>query len=102
MSQVAALLSWMWVFASMCTPSRSLAESPVAIPRSPQWYGMPIWCTTCPSRSFSGRTRSLTSTRASTAARAVTTVANSPCSSFRSAASSGETSTKNSGCSSAR
>ncbi len=50
----------------------------------------------------SGRTRSVTSTRASIAARAVTSVAQPPCSSPRSAASAGPTSQNISGCSSAR
>ena len=50
----------------------------------------------------SGVIRSVTSTRASMALRAVTIVAQPMCSSPRSVASSGETSQKNSGCSSAR
>ena len=39
---------------------------------------MPIWCTTCPPRSRIGRTRSVTSTFASIAVRALTSVAYSP------------------------
>ena len=46
---------------------------------------MPIWCTIRPPLSRSGRIRSVTSTRASTAARPVTTVAQPPFSSPRSA-----------------
>jgi len=49
----------------------------------------------------SGRTRRVTSTRASIAARAVMIVAQPPFSSPRSAASDGETSQNSSGCSSA-
>src|SRR4051794_29016139 len=63
--------------------------------------GRPIWCTRRPS-TVSGRSRSVTITRASIAARAVTIVAQPACSSPRSAASSGLTSTNGSGWSSAR
>ena len=50
----------------------------------------------------SGRSRSVTSTRASIAVRAVTIVAQPPLTSPRSAASSGDTSQNISGCNSAR
>src|SRR5919108_731154 len=37
MSQVAALDSWMWTLGSSTSDSRSLAASPLAMPRVPQW-----------------------------------------------------------------
>ena len=97
------LLSWMCTLGSSATPSRSLAASPdtTASPPTPQWYGRPTVCTTwSPARI--GRMRSVTSTRASMAARGLTMVAHPPFSSPRSSASSGETSQNISGCSSAR
>jgi hypothetical protein len=53
-----------------------LAPSPVttaSLP-TPQWYGSPIWCTVWPAMT-SGVIRSVTSTRASIAARGETMVA---------------------------
>src|SRR6185437_10522008 len=91
MSQVAALTSWMCTLGSSTIGKRSLAESPFVRPREPQWYGRPTWCSVRP-RTSSGRRRSVTSTRASIAARSVAMVAQPPCSSLRSAASSGLTS----------
>ena len=104
MSQVAALPSWMKTFGSSDSPSRSLAESPLTTASSPtpQWYGSPTWCTTWSAPNRTGAIRSVTSTRASTAVRAVVIVAQPRCSSPRSRASSGDTSQKNSGCSSDR
>src|SRR5581483_101963 len=96
MSQAKALTSWMCEFGSRLTEARSLAASPVLRPFGPQWYGMPTWCRTRPC-TVSGAIRSVTSTRASTAFRAVTIVAQPRCSSPRSTASSGDTSQKNSG-----
>ena len=101
MSQVPTLLSWMSTFGSSVMPNRSFAESPVTRPSLPQWYGIQIWCTTRPSIR-SGVSRSVTSTFASIAARAVTTCAQPRWSSPRSPASSGDTSTNISGCSSDR
>lgn len=79
----------------------SLAASPVATPLGPQWNGSPIWWTVRPC-TVSGVIRAVTMTRASTALRAVTMVAQPMCSRPRSAASCGETSQKNSGWSSER
>ena len=70
MSQDPALDSWICTFGSSVTPSRSLAASPLttaSLP-TPQWYGSPIWCTVWPPMT-SGVIRSVTSTRASIAAR---------------------------------
>src|ERR1017187_124106 len=103
-SHAAAFDSWMWTLGSRLTPIRSFAESPLTIappPPTPQWYGRPIWWMTRPP-TVSGVSRSVTRTLASMAVRAVTMVAQPRCSSPRSAASSGDTSQKNSGCSSAR
>ena len=91
----------MCTFGSRTLWARSLAESPADRPLAPQWYGSPIWWSRRPCTSI-GRIRSVTRTRASTAARAVTIVAQPPFSRPRSAASKGETSQKNSGCSSDR
>src|SRR5436190_5504971 len=88
MSQVKALTSWMCTFGSSAMCDRSFAAPPVVRPRWPQWYGSPTWCTTRPS-TRTGRTRSVTSTRASIAARAVTTCAQPPCVRPRSRARSG-------------
>ena len=71
------------------------------MPFGPQWYGSPT-CSTKRSPSRSERIRSVTSTRASIAVRAVTMVAQPPFSRPRSRASRGETSQNGSGCSSAR
>ena len=101
MSQLAALTSWMCTFGSSTIANRSFAESPFEYPLNPQWYGRPTWCSLRP-WTVSGATRSVTITRASTAVRAVMIVAQPPCSSPRSAASSGPISQKNSGWSSAR
>src|SRR6266700_1969710 len=68
--------------------------------RSPM-PGKPTWCSVRPC-TLRGRVRSVTSTRASMALRAVTIVAQPRCSRPRSAASCGETSQKNAGCSSDR
>src|SRR2546423_2128 len=101
MSQVNALTSWMCTFGSSAMWARSLAEPPVVRPREPQWYGSPTWWWTRP-LIRTGRTRSVTRTRASIAARAVTIVAQPPCSRPRSRASSGCTSTNIAGWSSER
>ena len=71
------------------------------MPLAPQWYGRPTWCSRRPCTSMA-RIRSVTRTRASIAVRAVMIVAQPQVDRSRSAASSGETSQKNSGCSSDR
>jgi hypothetical protein len=101
MSQVPTLLSWISTFGSSVIPIRSLAESPVTRPSLPQWYGIQIWWITRPSMR-SGVSRSVTITLASIAARAVTMCAQPRWARPRSAASSGDTSTNISGCSSDR
>lgn len=101
MSAVSALSSWMWALGSSAMATSSLAASPVDSPLGPQWKGRPIWWTVRPC-TVSGTSRDVTITRASTAPRAVTIVAHPPCSRPRSAASCGESSQKNSGCSSER
>src|SRR5699024_8634506 len=100
-SQLVALVAGIETLGSSVCGSRSLAASPVLIPLGPQWYGSPTWCSTCPP-TRSGFIRGVTSTRASTAVRAVTMVAHPPLTRPRSRASSGLTSQKNSGCSSDR
>src|SRR5205085_2542459 len=101
MSHVKALTSWMCTFGSSAMCARSLAAPPVVSPREPQWYGSPTWCVMRPF-TRTGRTRSVTRTRASIAARAVAIVAQPPCSRPRSRASSGCTSTNIAGWSSER
>ena len=100
MSQVPTL-SWICTFGSIVTLTRSLTESPVLSPLPPQWYGSPT-CSTRRPATRNARSRSVTSTRASIAAREVMIVAQPPFSRPRSAASVGETSQNISGCSSER
>ena len=78
-----------------------MAASPVVSPFGPQCQGSPIWCTGRPP-AHSGFIRRVTMIRASMALRALMTVAQPRWASPRSAASSGDTSQKNAGCSSAR
>ncbi len=79
----------------------SLAASPLVSPLRPQCQGSPTWCRVRPC-TRNGCIRSVTSTRASMALRAVTMVAQPRWVSPRSAASCGETSQKNAGCNSDR
>ena len=101
MSQASALTSWMCTFGSSDRWASSLAASPVVRPFGPQCQGSPTWCS-CRPPARSGVIRRVTSTRASIALRAEMIVAQPMCSSPRSAASSGDTSQKKAGCSSAR
>ena len=96
-----ALSSWMCAVGSVTIAVSSFAESPRVSPLGPQWNGMPIWWIVRPPAVNVG-TRRVTMTRASTAPRAVMIVAQPPLLSPRISASCGETSQKNSGCSSDR
>src|SRR5690606_5500645 len=91
--QVRTFASWIVTFGSPTRATRSLAAAPVASPSYPKCQGKPTWWTIRPA-TRRGRSRRVTSARASTAPRAVVTVTQSPVRTPCSAASSGLISTK--------
>ena len=97
--QTNALDSWIDVFGSPESVTRSFAASPGEGPPNPQCQGRPTWWMVRPSI-FSGRIRSVTFARASMSARGEEIVIQPPSSIPCSAASTGSISANISGCSS--